>query len=1092
MKTRKNLYKIPSYYISKVLLQSAGKLVALENENFLVILMKYAWKISSLILHRDKKVIAKLRVVYRFGKYLVYLNSKHGSLYVCKYLKASVLAIQKAIAGKPMKSLREIEPDLALPRLSSSGLPSIIGTRDRRAIKSGSLSVVQFYLSLFSVYRIIESPVKAKLETITDPFSGSTDFLEGSLGWFERNFKQLIRNPQKFHLKGKLGREAGLMLLQTSSPTQKLHSWRGWAYDAFLIRKSPGLYALFIEWLTLTENYELKRILQLSKNVRPKESERTYKCLKTKRLYSNIDSLGELLPVEEQVRWKTSINKNILTIKVYDPKSALDKIVNIRKFKIIDSPGIQGCRSTKDDVPCLGRLSFKVEAAGKLRVFAMVDSWTQSIFKPLHDSLFSLLKTIPNDATFDQDLAFKRAISKSKESGHCYGFDLSAATDRLPLIIQIKILSGFIGGHLASLWGVILSSRDFYIPENKYIPGDYFIRYAVGQPMGALSSWAMLALTHHAIVQYANSLIGNRGWTEAYEVLGDDIVIFDAHLASKYVELMGEFGVALNMSKSVISIQKEPVVEFAKKTSLKGKDVSPLSLKMFLNQDSFHGKISIFDYWSRKINSHYLFAFKTIMKSYKWDNRAGKDIFSALALISLYVKKGIIPFEWVLREIKDSRGLIIRKGKMLLANVPTTWLFQVSKAILHGEDLLNYEPRNSNSYMFEQRWYKVAVIQRIQRLCQQYDYTDVHKFRMNILDDLGLVGNTGIFVKHLYYSKFDDHLANAFITLRFYSRLKLADYSLAMLLEFVEKVEGAASIIGTFSRKQKPASILQDSMRILQWISKVLVDDFRKKVENQKLALESSWTKITEKWDPDSNPLHGLVPGFPGLTPTSQPVSALDTDLVFTKKLPNTNWLVSGPTGPLPESSRYRETFNPAYLYSREQGLEMMGKTTKVTQFPMREFKAWIKEFVLYFCIGLVILFCQEFLIWEAKPVYSIISNKNDWDYPPTLLEEVKVWDFSKFYWLFGILLLCCISFALGYIISPVILEVDDYQQYNLTSELIRPLIMPSEYNLDWDEFRSMYREGNLYEVIPTPNIRSPEIAHGWSEPYDPLNLNSQ
>lgn len=33
----------------------------------------------------------------------------------------------------------------------------------------------------------------------------------------------------------------------------------------------------------------------------------------------------------------------------------------------------------------LGRLSFKEEAAGKLRVFAMVDVFTQSMLKPLHD-----------------------------------------------------------------------------------------------------------------------------------------------------------------------------------------------------------------------------------------------------------------------------------------------------------------------------------------------------------------------------------------------------------------------------------------------------------------------------------------------------------------------------------------------------------------------------------------------------------------------------------------------------------------------------------------------------------------------------------
>jgi len=104
----------------------------------------------------------------------------------------------------------------------------------------------------------------------------------------------------------------------------------------------------------------------------------------------------------------------------------------------------------------------------------------------------------------------------------------------------------------------------------------------------------MLALTHHAIVQYANRLIGNRTWSDAYEVLGDDIVIFEPSLAKKYVELMTLFGVELNMSKSVISHGNKPTVEFAKRTSYNGKDVSPLSLKMFLNQDSFKGRLSIF------------------------------------------------------------------------------------------------------------------------------------------------------------------------------------------------------------------------------------------------------------------------------------------------------------------------------------------------------------------------------------------------------------------------------------------------------------------------------------------------------------------
>lgn len=115
--------KFPKYLLYKRILAEGKRLIALGDENFLVILMNYAWKISELIIHRDKKVTAKLRVFYRFGKYCVFLNKKHGSLFVVKYLKASLLAIQRAIAGSPMKSLREIEPDLPLPRLTKSGLP---------------------------------------------------------------------------------------------------------------------------------------------------------------------------------------------------------------------------------------------------------------------------------------------------------------------------------------------------------------------------------------------------------------------------------------------------------------------------------------------------------------------------------------------------------------------------------------------------------------------------------------------------------------------------------------------------------------------------------------------------------------------------------------------------------------------------------------------------------------------------------------------------------------------------------------------------------------------------------------------------------
>lgn len=93
-----------------------------------------------------------------------------------------------------------------------------------------------------------------------------------------------------------------------------------------------------------------------------------------------------------------------------------------------------------------------------------------------------------------------------------YSFDLSAATDRLPIAIQTELLSLLYNNEeTAEAWARLLVDRD-YILDSKQFPdakGKY--RYAVGQPMGALSSWAMLALTHHMIVQIAALRVGHIG-----------------------------------------------------------------------------------------------------------------------------------------------------------------------------------------------------------------------------------------------------------------------------------------------------------------------------------------------------------------------------------------------------------------------------------------------------------------------------------------------------------------------------------------------------------------------------------------------------
>jgi len=233
----------------------------------------------------------------------------------------------------------------------------------------------------------------------------------------------------------------------------------------------------------------------------------------------------------------------------------------------------------------LGKLHIKEEAAGKVRVFAMVDPWTQWVLKPLHQKLFDVLKRIPSDGTFNQLKPLKRIPWGEVP---LYSFDLSAATDRLPLALQIEILNQIYGSGFGTHWGQFLVHREYQTPSLKVlgkipIPKDYpkAVKYACGQPMGALSSWAMLALTHHFIVHYCAWISGvvpiNKPFTQ-YAVLGDDIVIWNKTVAKRYLSTLKGLGVEVGLAKSVLSPHGEGL-EFAKRTIIHGKDVSPIPFK---------------------------------------------------------------------------------------------------------------------------------------------------------------------------------------------------------------------------------------------------------------------------------------------------------------------------------------------------------------------------------------------------------------------------------------------------------------------------------------------------------------------------------
>lgn len=103
------------------------------------------------------------------------------------------------------------------------------------------------------------------------------------------------------------------------------------------------------------------------------------------------------------------------------------------------------------------------------------------------------------------------------------------------------------------------------------------VRYAVGQPIGFLSSWAVFALAHHYVMYQAGkqAKISVKG---KYVILGDDVVICDDRLAVEYSKILKTLGVETSPLKTHVS---KDTYEFAKRWYQNGREVTPFPILAF-------------------------------------------------------------------------------------------------------------------------------------------------------------------------------------------------------------------------------------------------------------------------------------------------------------------------------------------------------------------------------------------------------------------------------------------------------------------------------------------------------------------------------
>jgi len=537
---------------------------------------------------------------------------KHGGIkYLVIYLKACLSMLQQAVGGQ---RLHDLTPFGARVGRSHGGIPSIIPALHRARIRSGCTWTIRFWSTLFGLYRVLDFPGVVKISTITKEYGGDP------LVTYE--FSQFVFN-HFIHVLKKLYHEDGTITdaLWNEEGEGPLEFLKGLRAKPFLISKSgPSVRG---------------------SNV-PSGAQNTSPAQILASAYTWLHS--PLYPILEN--WcKMTGNQWVL-----NRIESWAKELWVWEDSLPLSSG--GPKCPFEATNWLGKLGFKPEPAGKVRVFAMVDPWTQWLFDRLHKAIFGLLERIPQDGTFDQErpignlFTWKEAEEKKfSKPISLYSFDLSAATDRLPIVLQKVLLSPFLTSWGAELWGCLMVGRKYHCPKTwqpqggpKQIISELgYVQYATGQPMGALSSWAMLAFLHHAIVQWsafrAGVITPTKPWYAGYAVLGDDVVIARDCVAKEYAGIMTSLDVGIGAHKSLISTTGK-AMEFAKRTFLNGVNVSMVPFAEFVvGRQSLAGLLEL----TRKYSLSFGQMLSVLGYGYRAKASASKRLFSLPKRLRNYI-----------------------------------------------------------------------------------------------------------------------------------------------------------------------------------------------------------------------------------------------------------------------------------------------------------------------------------------------------------------------------------------------------------------------------------------------------------------------
>jgi hypothetical protein len=195
----------------------------------------------------------------------------------------------------------------------------------------------------------------------------------------------------------------------------------------------------------------------------------------------------------------------------------------------------------------------------KRRPIAVPNRFLQQGLVPIHEQLANFIRRLPMDCTFNQD-RFDLKISNRVTNPNLYvgSVDLSQATDNIPLdwgrYCVEKLLIWRCSPTVVKSWNLFLE-----MARGRWDNNSIASKWTVGQPLGTLPSFPLLAITHNLLLE---SLSFAKGYGHSpYCILGDDLVVFNKKLRKAYIGFMQQAGVPLSLHKSY----EGNLVEFAGK-----------------------------------------------------------------------------------------------------------------------------------------------------------------------------------------------------------------------------------------------------------------------------------------------------------------------------------------------------------------------------------------------------------------------------------------------------------------------------------------------------------------------------------------------